>query len=1363
MTRNIFRLLAASLMALMATTVAAKSSSGDGSATPQAILPQVVISQVYGGGGNSSATYRNDFVELHNNGSTSVSLSGWSVQYASATGSSWLITNLTAVSIPAGGYYLVQGASGGAVGALLPTADATGTTNMSATAGKVALVSSTTALTGTCPTGGFIVDFIGFGTTANCFEGTGPAAASSNTTANIRAASGCTDTGQNATDFATGTPTPRNSSTTVVTCGAASPTISINDVSVTEGNSGTVTATFTVSLSSPAGGAGVAFTYATADNTATDANNDYEPITATAGSISSGNSNTTISVTVNGDTAPETSETFFVDLTGITGATVGDAQGLGTITNDDIAPNLSINDVSVTEGNSGTATASFTVGLSLPAPTGGVSFDITTADSSATDANDDYEPKTLTSQTIPEGSSTYSFDVTVNGDTTVEGSETFLVNISNPSPNVIAADLQGQGTITNDDVYRIHEIQGSGATSPLVGTVNAPVRGIVTARNGNTFWVQEEDSDVDGDPLTSEGIFVFRSSASPTVAVGDMVQVAGTVTEFSSSGAAPVTELAGTVSIDVLSSGNTLPSATDMVAALPNGTVYDSTTYERFEGMRVSASELDVVAPNQSTGGGPNEATGVAPNLRSDFYVVLPNVARPLREAGIPASELAIMPARYPGYTGPSFDENPELLRFNSTGQSGSTAIVTDAGDAIADFIGVMDQFQGNYSLLPDPTGGATYVPMAQIIATRLPEYDEFTVAGANWLRLFDDVNDPLFATPSDEPVAQTAYYENRLLKASRIICLMMGSPDIIGSVEVENLEVLQDLAAAIQANTVDCGATPPQYQAYLVTGFDVGSIDVGFLVRTDPTGPGNMPRVEVLDADPSSPELVVQIGRDTLFKNASGTPVVGDNLNDRPSLAMMARIHSDNGQSEDVTVVVNHLRSLSGVNTVGSPASGYASGGARVRAKRHQQAVDLAQWIESRQVANPAERIVLVGDFNAFEFNDGYGHSMGTITGRPVAADSETVVPVVAGVPAASADLVTTDLTNMTLVKPLAERYSFVFDSNAQSLDHIVVNQKVLDDFSVDIEHARINADFNLRHYDDFGASEVTRMSDHDPVVLYLKAGSFQIADLAVAVAISATPVKVGKVAKFGVGVSNGGAAASGATTLTLSLDAVATGVTVSAPAGWTCGAPAASASATAITCSTSNVAVGASPSFGVDVLVSDALSNRVITLTATVAGTTVDPNPGNNTDSEGVATTSEANLRMTFTGPGTQVRPNIVVPVYARLDNNGPNTAVNPVVNISSNAPVSAVALATPTGWSCSPTGIVTAAFQCTIARMPRSTVTFNLKVTPPSSFAGSTITFSGTAASDSIDPNLSNNAGSFNLQVKAGAIAPVIPPIN
>ncbi len=176
--------------------------------TAFAVSNTIVISQIYGGGGNQNATLKNDFVELYNRGTTTVSVAGWSVQYASTTGTTWLVTNLSG-SIAPGKYYLVQEAAGAGGTVNLPTPEATGTIGMSATGGKVALVNSTVALSGACPAA---VDFIGYDG-ANCFEGAATAPLT-NTSAAIRNGAGCTDTDNNSTDFTIAAPSPRNSATT---------------------------------------------------------------------------------------------------------------------------------------------------------------------------------------------------------------------------------------------------------------------------------------------------------------------------------------------------------------------------------------------------------------------------------------------------------------------------------------------------------------------------------------------------------------------------------------------------------------------------------------------------------------------------------------------------------------------------------------------------------------------------------------------------------------------------------------------------------------------------------------------------------------------------------------------------------------------------------------------------------------------------------------------------------------------------------------------------------------------------------------------------------------------------------------------
>jgi predicted extracellular nuclease len=186
------------------------------------VSPEVVIGEVYGGGGNVGAPFANDFVELFNRGSGAVSVAGWSVQYASAAGTTWSVTALTG-SIQPGRGYLVR-LAGGSTGAALPAPDASGTTNMSATSGKVALVTNATALGcgANCHAAAGVRDFVGYGS-ANDFE-TAAAPAGSNANSVARGNPNA-DTDSNAADFAAGAPTPQNSAGGADPCGYPSPRI----------------------------------------------------------------------------------------------------------------------------------------------------------------------------------------------------------------------------------------------------------------------------------------------------------------------------------------------------------------------------------------------------------------------------------------------------------------------------------------------------------------------------------------------------------------------------------------------------------------------------------------------------------------------------------------------------------------------------------------------------------------------------------------------------------------------------------------------------------------------------------------------------------------------------------------------------------------------------------------------------------------------------------------------------------------------------------------------------------------------------------------------------------------------------------
>jgi uncharacterized protein len=711
-----------------------------------------------------------------------------------------------------------------------------------------------------------------------------------------------------------------------------------------------------------------------------------------------------------------------------------------------VIPSLSINDVSQAEGNAGTTNFAFTVSLNAPAGVGGVTFDIATADNTATVAETDYVAQSLTAQTIPEGSSTYTFTVAVNGDSVPESNETFFVNVTNATGATVS-DGQATGTILNEDVplVSINQIQGSGNTSPLSGTVSTT--GIVTARVSNGFFLQNPDANGDGNPATSEGIFVFTSAAPPAAAaVGNSVLVTGTVTEFIPSAdpsSPPTTELTSPTVL-LLSSGNSLPTPVTITTSLltPTG---GFSQLERFEGMRVTVASLTAVAPTDGNVSEPN-ATSTSTGV---FYGVLTGTALPFREAGIEAFAPAPLCAAGSGCQIPVFDANPERLRVDSDAAGQSTLNVT-TGNTIANLTGVLHYGFRAYTILPTETASAGGTPV-QLTSTPIPGAGSLTIAAMNVERLYDTVAD---AGVDDVVVTATAF-SNRLGKISQTIRNVLHTPDVVTFEEAENLNVLQSLASRISQDAVAASQPDPGYIAFLVEGQDIGGIDVGFLVSPA--------TVTIQD--------VVQLGgAGTTFTN----PCDGgqDLMNDRPPLRLRATA-TKSGQNISFVLFANHLRSLNGIDDTG--ACGTTTAGHRVRVKRAAQADYLAGLIQSELTANPSAKVIAVGDFNAFEVNDGYVDSLNAIIGSPAPATR---------VVTATSDPAYPNLTNLLNLLPAPQRYSYVFDGNHQTLDHVLMTPSAAAVVSGG-GYGRVNADFPETLRNDPNSPQ--RYSDHDPVVVHL------------------------------------------------------------------------------------------------------------------------------------------------------------------------------------------------------------------------------------------------------------------------------------
>src|SRR5438552_2317402 len=224
------------------------------------------------------------------------------------------------------------------------------------------------------------------------------------------------------------------------------PDVSIDDQSIAEGDTGTSTLTFNVTLSHPSADT-MTVDYTTNDGTATVADGDYDAASGTV-TFDPGQTTQTVDVTINGDTTHETDETFTVDLSNASNAGIADGSGIGTITNDDQVPDVSIDDASITEGNAGTSTMTFNVTLSNPSDQT-ITVDYTTSDGTATTADADYQTAAGT-VTFDPGETTATIDVTINGDTATRPASTLTVDLSNAS-NAGIADGSGLGTIQDDE------------------------------------------------------------------------------------------------------------------------------------------------------------------------------------------------------------------------------------------------------------------------------------------------------------------------------------------------------------------------------------------------------------------------------------------------------------------------------------------------------------------------------------------------------------------------------------------------------------------------------------------------------------------------------------------------------------------------------------------------------------------------------------------------------------------------------------------------------------------------------------------------------------------------------------------------
>ncbi len=599
-------------------------------------------------------------------------------------------------------------------------------------------------------------------------------------------------------------------------------------------------------------------------------------------------------------------------------------------------------------------------------------------------------------------------------------------------PQQLAADYTFSFTIAMPVAgeTRIRNIQGAAHISPLVGnnTAVTNVPGTVTALRANGFYMQ--DPNPDGDDATSEGIFVFTSSA-PTVAVGNSVLVSGAVSEFRPGGNAAsnaglsITQI-GSPTIIVLASGVTLPTATtigaggrvpptividdDATGSVETSGTFDPATdgidfYESLEGMLVQVNNAVAVGPTSG-------------------FSEIPVLADGGANAGLrtPRGGIIIRPD----------DFNPERIILDDLIPSTGALPSVNVGDGLGTVVGVIDYSFGNFKLgVTVPLTRADNGLPREVTAVEHTT-DGLTIATFNVENL--DPNDA----------------DSKFSALASVIADNLKSPDIIALEEIQDNNgatndglvdatlTFQELIDAIRA---EGGPTYEYRQTNPVDDQDGGepggNIRVGFLFRTD----RGVSFVDRAGGCSVCAVGVVGTGDATQLSYSPGRidPTNSAFNNSRKPLAGEFRF---NGRT--VFVVANHFNSKGG----DQPLFGrYQPPTRGSEVQRKQQAQIVHDFVQQLITADPNANVVVLGDINDFQF-------------------SEVVAVLTAG----------GVLTSLINTLPENERYSYVFDGNSQTLDQILVSPNLAAQFPNDgtgpYDVVHVNAEF------------FDQISDHDPQV---------------------------------------------------------------------------------------------------------------------------------------------------------------------------------------------------------------------------------------------------------------------------------------
>lgn len=703
--------------------------------------------------------------------------------------------------------------------------------------------------------------------------------------------------------------------------------------------------------------------------------------------------------------------------------------------------------------------------------------------------------------TIPAGQTSATVTVNVAGDAVFEANETFTVTVTGATttqPGVTATVSPTQavatGTIQNDDMMHIYDVQGAGHRSEYVGQL-VTVRGIVTAidasgtENGgnNPVGYYIQDAVGDGDYRTSDGVFVFLGTGAgatipPGIVVGAEVQLTATVNEFASANQLSTTQLnpvAGTTSI--VSTGNALPTAVrigdvddlatglqrkpalvslgdDDVDTAPPAGVYDpvnqgSDFWESLEGMRVTLEDVRVTSPFHSA---------------FDEQFVTPNVGA--NPSDNPRGGLTVSDTT-PGTTQPAdkvFDFNPERIQLDD---EAGIALPTgwQTGDRLGDVTGVVNYANGQYEVnTTEAYGPVTAANLEKETTTIEANLDRIRVATFNVENL----------APVGQPVDGVPTPAGKFAGLAAAIVNNLGGPEIIA------LQEVLDNDGATTSSTTSASETLSQLIDAIVAAGGPRYIAIDSPPIDNIGGiPGGNQRVAYL-YDPSAVSPTARNGLTTVVSDANGVKVqqfdsadqIGQGNTDftatRKSLPMeWSPVGYTDDQGGTFWTVNNHLSSKGGsaplygtsldLPLYADPLNG-SSQQTGTSSEREGQAEAINAFVDGLLSNGSAtdDRIVVLGDINDFQFFP----VVDLITGQLVRTTANPD-----GTPSvfAPGTAVLSELINKL---PENERYSYNFDGNAQALDHILVSTSMFDSTQFDIVH--INSEF------------IDQLSDHDPSV---------------------------------------------------------------------------------------------------------------------------------------------------------------------------------------------------------------------------------------------------------------------------------------